>query len=392
MRQPIYLDAQATTPIDERVLESMLPFLRAQFGNPGSAHFYGWQAAAAVDAARQQLAMAIGATADTIVWTSGATEANNLAIKGVAESHFSHGRHLVTVATEHRAVLDPCRYLAGLGFELTILPVDDQGLVDPQQIASALRPDTVLVSVMAANNEIGVLQPLAKIGAICHERGVLFHSDAAQALGKLPLDVEAMQVDLMSLTAHKLYGPKGVGALYVRRHHPRVNVAAQIHGGGQEQGLRSGTLAPALIVGFSKAVELAMQEMAAEGERLRGLRDRLWQRLQTLPDIRLNGHPEQRLPGNLNVSFAGLSSSDLLLALRETVAVSSGSACSSERQEESHVLQALGLPQDLALASLRFGLGRFTSAAEIEQVADALMTIVEGLRRRRTSASSLPSQ
>jgi cysteine desulfurase len=394
MRQPIYLDGHATTPPDPRVIEALLPFLRSQFGNPASMHPYGWEAAAAVDQARQSLAEAIGATPDSLVFTSGATEANNLAIKGVGEAYFSHGHHLITAATEHRAVLEPCRYLARLGFELTVLPVDVQGLLDPQQVAAAIRSDTLLVSVMAANNEIGVLQPLAEIGAICHERGVLFHSDAAQALGKIPLDVDAMQIDLLSLTAHKLYGPKGVGALYVRQHNPRVNLAPQLHGGGQERGLRSGTLAPAQIVGFAKAVELALAEIEAEGDRQRALRDRLWQRLQGLGGVHLNGHPQHRLPGNLHVSFEGVLGSELLLGLREDLAVSSGSACSSEQPSPSHVLQALGVAPDLALASLRFGLGRFTTPEEIERAASAVVATVQRLRGSRTwtPAASKPSK
>jgi len=386
MTRPIYLDHQATTPVDPRVLEAMLPYFSDRFGNPASAtHAYGWEAAAAVQQAREAIATAIGATPEEIVFTSGATEANNLAIVGAAEANLSRGRHLVTVATEHRAVLDPCRYLESLGFDLTVLPVQPDGLVDLAAFEQALRPDTILVSVMAANNEIGVLQPLAELGARCRDRGILFHSDAAQALGKIPLDVEAMSLDLLSLTAHKLYGPKGIGALYVRRR-PRVRLAPQLRGGGQEGGLRSGTLYPPQIVGFAKAVELGLAQMERDAAQQRRQRDRLWERLQELPDVTLNGHPEQRLPGNLNVSFGGVDGSALLLGLQGTVAVSSGSACSSAGTAPSHVLTALGRSPASAYASLRFGLGRSTTDAQIETAAAAVVATVQSLRRARTAA------
>lgn len=377
--RPIYLDCHATTPVDERVLAAMLPYFQTRFGNPASGHTYGWEASAAVEQARREVAAAIGASPEEIVFTSGATEANNLAIKGVAEALHARGRHLITVATEHRAVLDPCRYLESIGFEVTVLPVQADGLVDIAFLEQALRPDTILVSVMAANNEIGVLQPLAAIGALCRRHGVLFHTDAAQAIGKLPLQVDALQVDLLSLTAHKLYGPKGIGALY-RRQRPAVPLAPQLQGGGQEGGLRAGTLATPLIVGLAQAVSLALADLTEEQARLQQLRDRLWQRLQSIPGVLLNGHPQHRLAGNLNVSIVGVDGARLLLALRAQVAVSSGSACSTGRPEPSHVLLALGRSRALASASLRFGLGRFTTEAEIDIVADLLETVIPELR------------
>lgn len=379
--RPIYLDCHATTPVDPRVMEAMIPFFTQQFGNAASnSHIYGWESEAAVKQARDRLAAAINASPEEIVFTSGATEANNLAIKGVAEAYFSRGRHIITVQTEHNAVLDPCTYLASLGFEITVLPVQPNGLIDLEELAAALQNDTILVSVMAANNEIGVLQPLAEIGQRCRERGVLFHSDAAQAIGKVPLDVEAMQVDLMSLTAHKVYGPKGIGALYVRRRNPRVALAPQQHGGGHERGMRSGTLYTPQIVGFAKAVDLGLAEMAAETARLKSLRDYLWARLQSCDGIVLNGHPSQRLPGNLNLSIEGVDGQALLLGLRSLVAISSGSACSSASRKPSHVLNALGRRDDLAYATLRFGLGRFTTAEEVEQVADGVIATIRALR------------
>lgn len=380
--RPIYLDCHATTPVDERVLAAMLPYFTERFGNPSSiAHQYGWEAEAGVKGAREGLAEAIHCAPEEIVFTSGATEANNLAIKGVAEAYFSQGRHLVTVQTEHRAVLDPCLYLQTLGFEVTILPVQADGLLDLAQLEAALRDDTILVSVMAANNEIGVLQPLEKIGRLCRQRKILFHTDAAQAIGKIPLDVEAMQVDLMSLTAHKVYGPKGIGALYVRRRNPRVQLAAQLHGGGQERDRRSGTLYPPQIVGFGKAVELALAEMESESQRQRQLRDFLWEEFQQVEGVHLNGHPMQRLPGNLNISVEGVDGSALLLGLKSVAAVSSGSACSSTSTQPSHVLTALGRPESLAHASLRFGLGRFTTAEEIEVTAREAIAVIHSLRQ-----------
>lgn len=375
---PIYLDCHATTPVDPRVVDAMLPFFTDYFGNPSSLHRYGWQAEAAVKKSRETMAETINAEPGEIVFTSGATEANNLAIKGVAEAYFSYGKHIITVQTEHAAVLDPCRYLESLGFEVTYLPVEPDGLVSLPLLKKAIRPETILVSVMAANNEIGVLQPLKEIGALCQEHDILFHTDAAQAMGKVPLDVQAMNIHLMSMTAHKLYGPKGIGALYVRRRRPRVNLAAQLHGGGHERGMRSGTLYPPQIVGFAKAIELAMAEMHSEGERLVGLRSQLLHHLHQLPNIHLNGHPSQRLPGNLNVSFADVDGQNLLLGLQPIVALSSGSACSSLKKAPSHVLKALGRSDRLAYAALRFGLGRFTTQQEIEQVGQAVVkTVIE---------------
>jgi len=367
--------------VDERVLAAMLPYFSQHFGNSGSmGHAYGWEAEAAVKQARCTLAAAIHASPDEIVFTSGATEANNLAIKGVAEAYLERGRHLITVQTEHSAVLEPCRYLQSLGFEVTFLPVQPDGLIDLSRLEQALRPDTILVSVMAANNEIGVLQPLAEIGALCRSRQVLFHTDAAQAIAKIPLDVEAMKIDLMSITAHKVYGPKGVGALYVRRRKPRVQLAPQLHGGAQEQNLRSGTLSTSQIVGLAKAVELACSEQESESRRLTELRQRLWQQLCQLDGVYLNGHPTQRLPGCLNVSIAGVDGASLLLGLQPVVAVSSGSACSAAKPSPSHVLTALGHSPQLAAASIRFGIGRFNTASEIDRVAQQVIATVQSLR------------
>lgn len=390
--RPIYLDHHATTPVDERVLEAMLPYFSQHFGNPASInHHYGWEAEAAVKQARETLAEAIGATPIELVFASGATEANNLAIKGVAEAYFSKGRHIITVQTEHNAVLDPCEYLQTLGFEVTYLPVQADGLIDLEQLEAAFRPDTILVSVMAANNEIGVLQPIAEIGALCRDRQVLFHTDAAQAIGKIPLDVEAANIDLMSLTAHKIYGPKGIGALYVRRRRPRVQLAPQIHGGGHERGMRSGTLSTPQIVGFAKAVELGCEEMPAESQRLRQLRDRLWNQLSAIDDITLNGHPSQRLPGNLNLSVAGVDGQALLLGLQPVMAVSSGSACTSAKISPSHVLEALGRSPELAYASVRFGIGRFNTPEQIDRVAECAIATIESLRQAQSAIASLGS-
>jgi cysteine desulfurase len=366
--------------MDERVFAAMKPYFCDRFGNPSSVHAYGWEAQSAVKLARSVIAEVINANLEEIIFTSGATEANNLAIKGVAEAYFSQGKHIITVATEHRAVLDPCLYLETLGFEVTYLPVQKDGLIDLERLKDAIREDTILVSVMAANNEIGVLQPLAQIGAICHENGVLFHTDAAQAIAKIPLDVAQMQIDLMSLTAHKVYGPKGIGALYIRRRHPKVKISAQLQGGGQERGIRSGTLYPPQIVGFATAVQLGIESMVTENERLTKLRSRLWSQLKTLPGIHLNGHPTQRLAGNLNISVEGVDGSALLLGLQPTVALSSGSACSAASTAPSHVLTALGRNKKLAGASLRFGIGRFNTETEIDIVADAVKTTINALR------------
>ena len=382
----IYLDYHATTPVDPRVLAAMLPYFTEHFGNAASiTHEYGWEAEAAIQQSRTILAEAINGSPEEIVFTSGATEANNLAIKGVAEAYFSKGRHLITVQTEHNAVLDPCHYLENLGFEVTYLPVQGDGILDLDLLEKSIRPDTILVSVMAANNEIGVIQPLAEIGAICRQHQVLFHCDGAQAIGKIPLDVQEMQIDLLSMTAHKIYGPKGIGALYVRRKSPRVKLSPQLHGGGHERGMRSGTLYTPQIVGFAQAVELGLEERETEAERLQQLRSSLWHHLQSLDGIHLNGHASQRLPGNLNVSVEGVDGQALILALRSTVALSSGAACSAVKIAPSHVLTALGRSEKLAFASLRFGLGRFTTSEEIEQVGQAVVQAIGSLRRQSSS-------
>ncbi|MDE0884536.1 MAG: cysteine desulfurase family protein [Myxococcota bacterium] len=378
---PIYLDHHATTPLDPRVLDAMLPYLREDFGNAAStSHVFGWRAEAAVEEARERIAAAISARPAEVIFTSGATESNNLALFG-ALANASAG-HLVSVETEHVAVLDPCRQLERSGRALTLLPVSRAGLVDVNAIAGALREETRLVSVMAANNEIGVLQPVAAIGALCHEAGVLFHCDAAQAAGRIPLDVQASRIDLLSLSAHKFYGPKGVGALYVRGRAPRVRLEARQFGGGHEGGLRSGTLPVAQIVGMAKALELSLDQREVEEARLRDLRDLLWQRLEAeLGGVHLNGDAELRLAGNLNVAFEGVDGARLLLALPR-LAVSLGSACASSRPGPSPVLTALGLPAEWAGASLRFGLGRETSREEIEQAAS---WVIEAVRRERAS-------
>jgi len=380
MQRPIYLDHQSTTQVDPRVLEAMLPYFTEHFGNPASTtHIYGWEAESAVKQARGILAEAIGASPEEIIFTSGATEANNLAIKGVAEAYLSKGRHLITLQTEHSAVLDPCGYLESLGFEVSYLPVEKDGLVNLQSLEQAIRPDTVLVSIMAANNEIGVIQPLAEIGTICRSHQVLFHTDAAQAIAKIPLNVQTMKIDLMSITGHKAYAPKGIGALYVRRKNPRVSIATQLHGGGQERGMRSGTLYTPQIVGLGKAMAIALESLTSEQTQIQSLRDRLWQGIQ-MEGIYLNGHPTQRLAGNLNVSVAGVNANALLLGLQPVMAVSSGSACSSDKTSPSHVLTALGVSESLAYASIRFGIGRFNTEAEISQVANHFNTTITSLR------------
>jgi cysteine desulfurase len=384
MHRPIYLDCHSTTPIDPRVLEAMLPYFTESFGNPASSnHAYGWEAEAAVKQARSKIAEAIGAAPEEIVFTSGATEANNLALKGVAEAYFNKGRHIITVASEHKAVLDPCKYLQTLGFEITILPVDRDGLINLDELEKSIRPDTILVSVMAANNEIGVLQPIAEIGNICRKHEVLFHSDAAQGIGKIHLNVESANLDIMSLTAHKLYGPKGIGALYVRRRNPRVRLAPQIQGGGHERGMRSGTLATPQIVGFAKAIELGLEELESESVRQIELRNFLWSQLSQLEGVYLNGHPTRRLPGNLNVSIEGVDSSALLLGLQSVVALSSGSACSSAGTSPSHVLTALRNSESLAYSSLRFGIGRFNTVQEIEIAAKSAIATIQSLRQTK---------
>jgi cysteine desulfurase len=380
MQRPIYLDYQATTPMDERVLAAMMPYFTQFFGNSYSQHLYGWEADSAIKQARSAIADSINSTAEEIIFTSGATEANNLAIKGVAEAYFNQGKHLITVQTEHRAILDPCRYLESLGFEVTYLGVDSEGLINLTQLEDSIRPDTILVSVMAANNEIGVLQPLAAIGEICHRHQVLFHTDAAQAIAKIPLDVEKMEIDLMSFTAHKIYGPKGIGALYVRKKNPKVAISPQMQGGGQEQGLRAGTLYTPQIVGFAKAISLGLAELESEAQRQKTLRDKLWNAIKTLDGIYLNGHFRDRLPGNLNISIEGVKGTSLLLALQPAIALSSGSACSASSANPSHVLTALGRSRNLAQASLRLGLGRFTTSEEVELAAKQIIKTIKSLR------------
>ena len=377
----IYLDNNATTRADPRVVEAMLPYFTERYGNAASlTHCFGQEADEAVEQARQQVADLIGAHPREIIFTSGATESNNLALKGVATMYRPKGDHIITAATEHKAVLDLLRRLGREGFQITILPVDAYGRVTVEQVAQALTPRTILVSIMAANNEIGTLQPIRVLGRLCKERGVLFHTDAAQAAGKVPLDVEDMGIDLLSLSAHKMYGPKGVGALYVRRRDPRVRLEPQLDGGGQERGLRSGTSNVPGIVGFGAACELYRQEMASEALRLTELRERLRQGIQEqLSDVTLNGHPTERLPGNLNLSFAHVKGEALLMALRD-IAVSSGSACTTASLEPSYVLKALGLNDELAHGSIRFGLGRFNTAEEVDVVVQEVVRVVRYLR------------
>ncbi len=377
--KPIYLDYAATTPVDPRVVQQMVPYLYEQFGNPASrSHAYGWAAEEAVEIARERVAQLIGADPREIVWTSGATESNNLAIKGAAKFHQGKGRHLITVKTEHKAVLDTMRELEREGFEVSVLDVQADGLLDLDALQAALRPDTVLVSVMAVNNEIGVIQDLAAIGALCRARGVLFHVDAAQAAGKMAIDLSTLPVDLMSLSAHKIYGPKGIGALYVRRK-PRVRIEAQIHGGGHERGMRSGTLPTHQIVGMGAAFQLARDTMGAENERIRTLRDRLLAGVQGIPEVRINGDLERRVPHNLNVSFQFVEGESLLMGMKG-IAVSSGSACTSASLEPSYVLRALGLSDEVAHSSIRFSIGRFTTAADIDLAVEQVKATVERLR------------
>jgi len=379
-RLPIYLDYQATTPVDPRVLAAMLPYFTEKFGNPGStSHSFGREAALAVENARGQLAEIIGADPREIVFTSGATESNNLAIKGAANFAHETRRHVITAATEHKCVLESCRALEDQGFRVTYLPVERNGLVDIQRLEDEIGDDTLLVSIMAVNNEIGVIQPLAEIGALCRAHGAYFHCDAAQAIGRIALDVDAMAIDLLSISGHKIYGPKGVGALYVRRR-PRVRLAPLLSGGGQERGLRSGTLPTPLCVGIGIAATIAGAEMADEAARLRDLRERLYSGLkERIPDLVVNGDEEHRIAGNLNISFPGIDAEVLMENLGD-LAVSTGSACTSASVEPSYVLRAIGLDDTLARASLRFGLGRFTQAAEIDYATQAIADAVERLR------------
>ena len=378
--KPIYLDYQATTPLDPRVLEAMMPYFTSNFGNPHSrSHAYGWEAEEGVEKARAQVGAIIGADEKEIIFTSGATESNNLAIKGVAEFYKDKRDHIVTVVTEHKCVLDTCRHLEQKGFKVTYLPVQQNGLVDLEQLRAAVTDKTSIVSIMAVNNEIGVVQPLKEIGEICHAKGAFFHTDAAQAVGKIAIDVNAMNIDLLSISGHKIYGPKGIGALYVRRR-PRVRLVAQINGGGQERGMRSGTLAPALCVGLGEACAIAQKEMPEEAVRLRKLRDRFLNTIrERLPEVHLNGDAEHRIPGNLNISFAYVEGESLMMGIKR-LAVSSGSACTSASLEPSYVLRALGVEEEMAHTSLRIGFGRFTTEEEVDIAVDEIVRHVTKLR------------
>lgn len=380
MKLPIYLDYSATTPVDPRVAEKMIPYLTTMFGNPASrSHAFGWDAEKAVEEARGHVAALVGADPKDIIFTSGATESNNLAIKGAA--HFyagTKGKHIITVSTEHKAVLDPFRELEREGFEATYLDPQPNGLITLDQVKAAIRPDTVLISVMAVNNEIGVIQPIAEIGELCREKGIIFHVDAAQATGKMPIDLEKLKVDLMSFSAHKTYGPKGIGALYVRRK-PRIRLEAQMHGGGHERGLRSGTLATHQIVGMGEAFRIAKEEMATENDRIRMLRDRLLKGLQTIEETYVNGDMEQRVPHNLNISFNFVEGESLIMAIKD-LAVSSGSACTSASLEPSYVLRALGRSDELAHSSIRFSIGRFTTEEDVDYAVKLLQSKIDKLR------------
>ena len=379
LKFPIYLDYSATTPVDPRVAEKMIPWLTGNFGNPASrSHSYGWEAEKAVEEARAQVAALVNADPKEIIWTSGATESDNLAIKGAANFYKGKGRHIITVKTEHKAVLDTVRELERQGFEATYLDVQENGLIDLDALRAAIRPDTILMSVMMVNNEIGVIQPIAEIGEICREKGIVFHVDAAQATGKVEIDLAALKVDLMSFSAHKTYGPKGVGALYVRRK-PRVRLEAQMHGGGHERGLRSGTLAPHQIVGMGEAFRLAREEMTEESRRISALQTRLLKGLEKIEETYVNGDLKQRVPHNLNVSFAYVEGESLMMAIKD-IAVSSGSACTSASLEPSYVLRALGRDDELANSSIRFSFGRFTTEEEIDYTIDLLNRKIGKLR------------
>jgi cysteine desulfurase len=379
MKFPIYLDYSATTPVDPRVAQKMIPFLTEQFGNPASrSHAFGWEAEKAVEEAREHVAALLNADPKEIIWTSGATEGNNLAIKGAANFYKGKGKHIVTMKTEHKAVLDTVRELERQGFEATYLDPEQNGLLDLEKFKAALRPDTVLVSVMMVNNEIGVIQPIAEIGEICRAKGIIFHCDAVQAAGKIPVDLQKLKVDLLTVTAHKVYGPKGIGALYVRRK-PRVRIEPQIHGGGHERGLRSGTLPTHQIVGMGEAFRIAKLEMAAESERIRSLRDRLLNGFKDMEEVYVNGDMERRIPGNLNISFNFVEGESLIMGIKD-VAVSSGSACTSASLEPSYVLRALGRSDELAHSSIRFTIGRFTTEEEIDYAVKLLRAKIGKLR------------
>ncbi|WP_144112637.1 IscS subfamily cysteine desulfurase [Paraburkholderia sp. BCC1886] len=376
---PIYMDYSATTPIDPRVVDKMIPYLREQFGNPASrSHSYGWDAERAVEEARENVAALVNADPREIIWTSGATESDNLAIKGAAHFYKSKGKHVITVKTEHKAVLDTCRELEREGFDVTYLDVKDDGLIDLDKFKAALRPDTILVSIMSVNNEIGVIQDIEAIGEITREKGIIFHVDAAQATGKIAIDLQKLKVDLMSFSAHKTYGPKGIGALYVRRK-PRIRIEAQMHGGGHERGMRSGTLATHQIVGMGEAFRIAREEMATENERIRMLRDRLLNGLSEMEEVYVNGDMEKRVPHNLNISFNFVEGESLIMAVKD-VAVSSGSACTSASLEPSYVLRALGRNDELAHSSIRFTVGRFTTEQDVDYVINLLKNKIAKLR------------
>jgi cysteine desulfurase len=381
LKLPVYMDNHATTPVDPRVLDEMLPYFTEKFGNAASRnHAYGWTAEAAVENARGQIASLINATPKEIIFTSGATESDNLAIKGIAEMFREKGNHIITQAIEHKAVLDTCKRLEKYGYEVTYLPVERDGRVNPDELRKAITPKTILISIMYANNEIGVINPIAEIGKIAKEHGVFFHVDGVQAVGKIPVDVQKDNIDLLAISAHKLYGPKGIGALYVRRRNPRVQLAAIIDGGGHERGMRSGTLNVPGIVGLGKACEICREEMPAESERMRKLRDRLKDGLLAkLDELYINGSMEHRLPNNLNMSFAYVEGESLLMGIND-VAVSSGSACTSATLEPSYVLKALGVGEDLAHTSIRFGLGRFNTEEEVDYVIDRMVQVVNKLR------------
>ena len=381
VKLPIYMDNHATTPVDPRVLEAMLPYFSERFGNAASRnHSFGWAGEEAVEAARQQIASLINATAKEIIFTSGATESDNLMIKGVAEMYREKGNHIITQAIEHKAVLDTCKRLEKYGYEVTYLPVQKDGRVDPEDVRKAIKPTTILISIMYANNEIGIINPMAEIGKIAKEHGIIFATDGVQAVGKIPVDVQQDNIDLMAITGHKIYGPKGVGALYVRRRNPRVQLSAILDGGGHERGMRSGTLNVPGIVGLGKACEIAQKEMAEESQRLAALRDRLKNKLEAkLDETFVNGSIEHRLPHNLNMSFAYVEGESLLMGIND-IAVSSGSACTSATLEPSYVLKALGVGEDLAHTSIRFGLGRFTTEEEVDYVVDKMVQVVTKLR------------
>ena len=379
MKLPVYLDYSATTPVDPRVAQKMIPYLTEMFGNPASrSHPYGWTAEQAVEEAREHVAALLGADPREIVWTSGATEGNNLAIKGAAMFYKDKGRHLITQKTEHKATLDTCRELERQGFEVTYLDPEPNGLVDLEKFRAAIRPDTIVASIMMVNNEIGVIQPIAEMGEICRDKGVIFHCDAVQAAGKVEINLQTLKVDLLTVTAHKVYGPKGIGALYIRRK-PRVRIEAQIHGGGHERGMRSGTLPTHQIVGMGEAFRIAKEEMVSENARIRVLRDRLWNGLKDMEEVHLNGDLEHRIPGNLNISFNFVEGESLIMAIKD-VAVSSGSACTSASLEPSFVLRALGLSDELAHSSIRMTIGRFSTEEEIDFTIDLLKNKIAKLR------------